>query len=63
MDGMDDLFKEELKIENVDTVEDIILSSEWLDFFNGLTKGTSVPKICMKYCSDDKGTREVEVHD
>jgi hypothetical protein len=23
----------------------------------------SVPKICMKYCSDDKGTREVEVHD
>jgi len=44
-------------------IEDIILSTEWLDFFNGLTKGTSVPKICMKYCSDDKGTREVEVHD
>ena len=63
MDGMDDLFKEELKIENVDTVEDIILSSEWLDFFNGLTKGTSVPKICMKYCGDEKDTREETIYD
>jgi len=57
------LFKEELKIENVDTVEDIILSSEWLDFFNGLTKGTSVPKICMKYCGDEKDTREETIYD
>ena len=36
MDGMDNLFKEELKIENVDTVEDIIMSTEWLDFFERL---------------------------
>jgi hypothetical protein len=63
MDGMGDLFKEELKIENVNTVEDIILSTEWLDFFNGLTKGTSVPKICMKYCGDEKDTREETVYD
>lgn len=57
------LFKEELKIENVDTIEDIILSTEWLDFFNGLTKGTSVPKICMKYCGDEKDTRQETVYD
>ena len=63
MAGMDDLFKEELKIENVDTIEDIIMSIEWLDFFNGLIKGTSVPKICTRYCSDDRDTREETVYD
>ena len=63
MDGMDDLFKEELKVENVDTIEDIILSTEWLDFFNKLNEGTNVPKICTKYCGKERGTREVEVHD
>ena len=63
MAGMDDLFKEELKIENVDTIEDIIMSIEWLDFFNGLIKGTSVPKICKKYCGDDRDTREEIVYD
>ena len=52
-----------LKIENVDTVEDIIMSTEWLDFFNGLTKGTSVPRICMRYCGDDRDTREETVYD
>ena len=63
MDGMDDLFKEELKIENVNTVEDIIMSIEWIDFFNELTTGNSVPKICMKYCGDEKDTREETVYD
>jgi len=63
MAGMDDLFKEELKIENVDTIEDIIMSIEWLDFFNGLIKETSVPKICTRYCSDDRDTREETVYD
>ena len=63
MDGMDDLFKEELKVENVYTIEDIILSTEWLDFFNKLNEGTNVPKIGTKYCGKERGTREVEVHD
>tara|TARA_Y100000992_G_C20852557_1_gene298962 strand:+ start:205 stop:513 length:309 start_codon:yes stop_codon:yes gene_type:complete len=63
MDGMDDLFKEELKIENVDTVEDIIMSTEWLDFFERLTTGTKIPKICVRYCGDDKDTREEIVYD
>ena len=36
LDGMDSLFKEELNIENVDTISDIILSDEWIDFFNSL---------------------------
>ena len=63
MDGMDNLFKEELKIENVDTVEDIIMSTEWLDFFERLTTGTEIPKICVRYCGDDKDTREEVVYD
>ena len=41
MDMMDDLFKEELNIENVNEIGDIILSDEWIDFFNNLIMNSS----------------------
>jgi hypothetical protein len=63
LDGMDSLFKEELNIENVDTISDIILSDEWIDFFNKLINETSVPKICTKYCGDNTDTREETVYE
>ncbi len=63
MDGMDELFKKEFNIENVDGVDDIILSDEWIDFFNKLINETSVPKICTMYCGTDTDTREETVYD
>ena len=63
MDGMDSLFKEKLNIENVDTINDIILSDEWINFFNKLINETSIPKICTRYCGTDTDTREETVYD
>ena len=63
MDGMDELFKKELNIENVDGVDDIILSTEWINFFNRLISGTSVPEICVKYCGNDMDTRKEIVYE
>ena len=63
MDMMDDLFKEELNIENVNEIGDIILSDEWIDFFNKLINETSVPKICTMYCGTDTDTREETVYE
>ena len=47
----------------LNTVEDVIMSTEWLDFFERLTTGTKIPKICVRYCGDDKDTREEVVYD
>ena len=36
MDSMDQLFQEKFKLENVENIEEIILSDEWLSFFESL---------------------------
>lgn len=47
-----DLFNESLKIENVDSIEDILFSDEWLSFFEIIREGNieKLPKPCKKYC-------------
>lgn len=54
-EGMESLMKPHLHIDNVDSVEDIILSEEWDEFFDVLTnKPKEAPLICKKYCCTDK---------
>jgi len=50
MDSMDQLFQEKFKLENVENMEEIILSDEWLSFFKSLINSEDVPKICQHYC-------------
>ena len=43
--------KEHLKISNVDSVEEIIFSDEWIEFFDMLkNRPEEWPKICIKIC-------------
>ena len=48
------LFKDELKIENVDSIEDIILSDEWINFMKILQSNDDdkIPLVCKKKCSN-----------
>lgn len=45
------LLKEKLKVENVDNVEDIITSEEWIDWFDVLINRPEEAKpVCYRYC-------------
>lgn len=48
----ENLFSDNLKIENVDSIEDILFSDEWLSFFDIIKKGDieELPSPCKKYC-------------
>lgn len=60
--GIKELFSERLHIDN-NTVEDIINSKEWIDFFNNLK--SNAPAICRKFCSgplEDYVEETKEIH-
>ena len=49
--GISQLYKEHLKISNVDGVDEIIFSEEWLEFFDMLkNRPEDWPDICIKIC-------------
>lgn len=50
-DRINALFSEDLKIENVDIIEDILLSEPWINFSKVIKSGNNVPKICKLKCS------------
>lgn len=47
-------FFEDLKLENNDTIEDILLSDVWIDFHKKLIETPEEATwVCKKNCSDD----------
>ena len=51
-----ELQKEHLKIENVESIDEILLSDEWLKFSNTLANDPlNAPETCWKYCGKGKG--------
>ena len=68
------MFKEHLKLENNENVEDIFKSKEWTDFYNMLkNKPEQAPPVCKKFCGSDwnkdskkirivNGTKVIETH-
>ena len=49
--GISQLYAEHLKIDNVDSVEEIILSDEWIEFFDMIkNRPEDWPDICVKIC-------------
>ena len=52
----DTLLQDHLKIENVDGIDEIILSNEWLEFVRILVEDPlKAPKSCWRYCGKGKG--------
>ena len=47
------LTQEKFKITNVDSIDSIVESDEWQEFFNMLiNRPEEAPETCKKYCSD-----------
>jgi|TARA_Y100000389_G_scaffold191534_1_gene217861 hypothetical protein len=47
------LFNKKLHIDNNDSVEEILLSDEWLDFKRSITKDyDEAPDVCKRYCGN-----------
>lgn len=40
-----------LKVENNDSIDDIITSDTWVEFFYNIINKKDVPKICLMKCS------------
>ena len=53
------LFTDDLKIENVESIEDILYSDPWIEFMNTIQSGKDVPTMCLKYCSESPNVRSI----
>ena len=49
------LFRPHLHLDNVDSIEEILLSDEWLDFKKSITKDyNNAPDVCKRYCGTNQ---------
>ncbi len=49
------LFNPELHLSNVDSIEEVLLSDEWLNFDESITKDfDKAPKVCKRYCGTNQ---------
>jgi hypothetical protein len=56
-----DLYTEDLKIENVKSIEDILYSEAWFNFMDAIQGPyKDAPSICKEYCSKTDQRREVK---
>tara|TARA_A100001011_G_scaffold399413_1_gene507942 strand:- start:3400 stop:3753 length:354 start_codon:yes stop_codon:yes gene_type:complete len=56
------LHDEELKIENNESIEEILLSDQWINFYQALERGykediSYAPKLCQYYCGKKNATK------
>ena len=52
-------FDKELKLDNVDDIDEILLSEVWIDFFKVLTETPEkAPNTCWRYCGVFNSTVE-----
>ena len=58
--AQDIFYQEKMKICNNDSINDIIQSKEWLDFYTLLQEEPDkAPKVCHKKCSTDSSIGDV----
>ena len=49
--GFEKLLQDHLKVENVDSIEDILFSDEWDEFYHNLVEHpVKAPPVCKKKC-------------
>lgn len=56
---MKSLVKEKFRLDKVTSIQEIILSPEWQDFYNMLRNGGST-KICELYCPVNFTTKSIK---
>lgn len=45
------LYDEELKLKNNDSIEEILLSDQWKDFYAAIARGPEkAPEVCKRIC-------------
>tara|TARA_R110002012_G_scaffold113519_1_gene259604 strand:+ start:1237 stop:1428 length:192 start_codon:yes stop_codon:yes gene_type:complete len=55
-----ELMTENLKLDNNTNVEDIVLSDEWIKFYNRLKENSNdVPRACKYYCGSNWSTKDI----
>ena len=58
------LIQEKFKITNVDSIEEILHSEEWQDFYDTLiNRPTKAPDTCQKFCSHHYVKKEITYTD
>lgn len=56
---LDALFDEELKISNVDNIQTIVMSDQWLAFTKAIIGDVEkAPNVCKMYCGELPNTKE-----
>jgi len=51
MDLIPELVQEKFKVENIDSIDDIIQSEEWQSFFDTIKNNPeNAPNVCHHYC-------------
>lgn len=48
------LFADHLKLKNFDSIDELLLTDEWQEFYNALLDINKAPKICLRKCSRNK---------
>lgn len=48
------LFDEELKLSNNDSIEDILLSDQWIKFNKSLDSVLTAPSRCKQFCNRER---------
>lgn len=46
-----DLYKPHLKLDNVDDIDEILLSKEWIAFYKSLEEERTATKRCRDFCT------------
>ena len=49
------ILQDKFKLDNVQSVSEIVESEEWKDFF----KFEKIPVVCQRYCSNGRKSKEV----
>jgi hypothetical protein len=55
-----DLVQEKFRLDNIISIESILSSEEWIDFYAKLKTGVG-PKICQRYCSNGFYTKDFKI--
>lgn len=59
----EEFWDESLNVANNESIEDIITSDTWVDFFHDIMNGIQKKKMCAKICMEDNPERDSFVLD
>ena len=57
-DLLKSLYSPHLHLDNVETIDEILLSDEWLNFINSWKDYETAPKLCQYFCGTNDDEKE-----